>query len=107
MDYVEPTAMGEIPYEPALCDDVDIDARPACEAAMQASTERLRLKNPEWGTPAFHRDPWQQHCSADKHVYGDHMPRAPAVDDEDATWELASECSLFTLYLESEEAGRD
>ncbi|NHA14418.1 di-heme-cytochrome C peroxidase [Thioalkalivibrio sp. XN279] len=107
MDYVEPTPNGEIPYEPALCDDRPGDDRAACEAEMQAKTERRMVLYPEWGTPAFRRDEWQQHCSADRHVYGDHMPPAPAPDDEDATWELASECSLFTLYLESEEAGRD
>ena len=104
MDYVEPTPSGEIPYEPDLCEDLD---RAACEAEMQAKTARLRLEHPEWGTPAFRRDQWQQHCSGDAVVYGDHMPPAPAPDDEAATWELASDCSLFTLYLESEEAGRD
>jgi hypothetical protein len=104
MDYVEPTPAGEIPYEPALCAGMPQEA---CEAGMQAETARLRAEYPEWGTPAFRQDPWQQHCSADAHVYGDHMPRAPAPDGEAATWELASECSLYTLYLESEEAGRD
>jgi hypothetical protein len=104
MDYVAPTATEENPYEPALCDDA---SRAACETAMREQTARLRVEYPEWGTPAFRRDQWQQHCSDDVLVYGDHMPSRPAPDDEAATWELASECSLFTLYLESEEAGRD
>jgi len=105
MDYVEPEEGEENPYEPALCPDRDTEQ--ACQAELRRRTGELREKFPEWGTPAFRRDKWQQHCSNDELVYGDHMPKPAAPDGEWATWELASDCSLYTLYIESEEAGRE
>ena len=105
MDYVEPQEGNENPYEPTLCPNREKEQE--CQAELRRRTAALRIRFPEWGSPEFRRDQWQQHCTSDDLVYGDHMPKPAAPDGEWATWELASDCSLYTLYLESEEAGRE
>ena len=105
MDYVAPEADNPNPYEPRLCAGEPDPA--ACKDDLVRRTEALAADFPPWGSPEFRRDPWQRHCSDDALVYGDHMPAAPDPDGEWATWELASDCSLYTLYLESAETALD
>jgi hypothetical protein len=118
MDYVKDDGA----YEPALCrEDKDKDKdedknedknedkeqRVAiCEAGMDADKAALQAKYPAWGSPAFRRGIWQGHCSDNASVYGQPLPPTLEPDDEWTTWRMASDCSLFDLYMSSEDPFR-
>jgi len=87
MDYV-PDAASD--YEPLLCRGAANEEQ--CWREMRAATDALRVKYPEWGTPAYDASPQQAHCSSDQVVYGNHLPRAPKPDEEQDNMMLGDKC---------------
>ncbi len=103
MDYTP----GDVGYEPALCRDVNDKAQ--CIASIEADERRERSEHPPWGTVAFEKSRWEQHCSDDDLIYGDALPKTPAPDEVWNSWAMAADktCSIYRKLLESEDTPGD